>query len=96
MPSKAKPNPSPSPSPSPSRPAKNSQTFQTQKAKPGNRVLTSEAIHDDIAEFKRRGGRIDVLGNTPLRTTSPAANSRSTAANRKAPTPISETGKASN
>ena len=69
-----------------------SQTFQQNKAKPGTRVLTSEAIHDDIVEFKKRGGRIDVLGNTPLRTTA-IATSRSTAANKKAPTPVAEAGK---
>ena len=49
------------PNPSPSRPASSSQTFSRQKAKPGDRVLTSEAILHDIAEFKKRGGRIDVL-----------------------------------
>ena len=80
----SKPNPSPS----------SSQTFSRQKAKPGDRALTSEAILDDIAEFKKRGGRIDVLGNTPLRTnTSAATHSRSTAANKKPPTPIAEAGK---
>ena len=46
-------------------------------------TLTSETIAADIAAFKKRGGRIDVLGNTPLRphispyrsrTDQPAAN----------------------
>ena len=83
------------PKPNPTRPISNSQTFQQQKAKPGNRVLTSEAILDDIAEFKKRGGRIDVLGNTPLRTNTASAafTSRSTAANKKSPTPVAEAGK---
>ncbi len=95
MSSKPKPSPSPSPSASPSRPATRSQTFPRAKAKPGDRVLTSEAILHDIAEFKKRGGRIDVLGNTPLRTntTSAAFHSRSTAASKKPPTPIAEAGK---
>ena len=86
------------PSPSPSRPASRSQTFSRQKAKPGDRVLTSEAILRDIAEFKKKGGRIDVLGNTPLRTsaTSAAFHSRSTAANKKPPTPVAEAGKSAN
>lgn len=81
--------------PSPSRPVSSSQTFQRQKAKPGAREITSEAILDDIAEFKKRGGRIDVLGNTPLRTnnTSAASHSRSTAASKKPPTPVVEAGK---
>ncbi|MEO7014499.1 MAG: hypothetical protein ABI127_09325 [Dokdonella sp.] len=83
------------PNPSPSRPASSSQTFSRQKAKPGDRVLTSEAILHDIAEFKKRGGRIDVLGNTPLRTTATSAafHSRTTAASKKPPTPVDEAGK---
>ena len=86
------------PETSPSRPVSTSQTFQRQQAKPGARVLTSEAIHDDIAEFKKRGGRIDVLGNTPLRTkaTSAAFHSRSTVATKKPPTPVEEAGKTAN
>lgn len=76
---------------SPSRPVSNSQSFQQQKAKPGARILTSEAILDDLAEFKKRGGRIDVLGNTPLRTTTSAAfHSSSSAANKKPTTPVTD------
>jgi len=41
--------------------------------------LTSEAIADDIAAFKKAGGRIEVLGNTPLRTTSNSFRSASAA-----------------
>lgn len=83
------------PKPSPSQPVTRSQIFPRAKAKPGDRVLTSEAILDDIAEFKKRGGRIDVLGNTPLRTTTTSAafHSRSTAASKKPPTPVAEAGK---
>ena len=86
------------PKPTPSQPVSRSQIFPRAKAKPGDRVLTSEVILDDIAEFKKRGGRIDVLGNTPLRTTTTSAafHSRSTAASKKPPTPVAEAGKSAN
>ena len=32
------------------------------------REATHQSIAADIAEFRRRGGRIQVLGNTPLRS----------------------------
>src|SRR3546814_14919347 len=35
--------------------------------------LSHDTIASDIAAFRKRGGRIEVLGNTPLRTTAPAA-----------------------
>ena len=48
---------------------------------------TRQSIAADIAEFRKRGGKIEKLGNTPLRrvATSPF---RSNAAERKAPTPV--------
>jgi hypothetical protein len=45
--------------------------------------LTHQSITADIAEFRKRGGRIEVLGNTPIRSTSAF---RSDASRRKAPT----------
>ena len=83
------------PQPSSAKNVSTSRTFQQQKAKPGGRILTSEAILADIAEFKKRDGRIDVLGNTAFRTgsTSTAFTSRSTAALKKPPTPVAETNK---
>ena len=51
-------------------------------AKPSHTAdsLSHDAIAADIAAFRKRGGRIEVLGNTPLRTTAPAAfRSRNTA-----------------
>ena len=45
--------------------------------------LTHQSINADIAEFRKRGGRIEVLGNTPLRSV--ASNFRSDASKRKAP-----------
>lgn len=48
--------------------------------------LDHETIADDLAAFRKGGGRIEVLGNTPLRShTSPF---RSLADQRKAPTPV--------
>ena len=86
------------PKSSPTRTGSTSQTFARQKAKPGDRVLTSETILRDIAEFKKRGGRIDVLGNTPLRTknTSTAFHSRSSAAGKKPPTAVAGIDKPAN
>ena len=51
------------------------------------RTLDHETIAADIAEFRKRGGCIEVLGNTPLRNfvSSPF---RSHADQRKPPTPI--------
>ena len=48
---------------------------------------TRQSIAADIAEFRKRGGKIEKLGDTPLRrvATSPF---RSNAAERKAPTPV--------
>lgn len=48
---------------------------------------THQSIAADIADFRKRGGKIEKLGDTPLRrvATSPF---RSNAAERKAPTPV--------
>ncbi len=42
--------------------------------------LTSQRIASDLAAFKKAGGRIEVLGNTPLRPYSSRTASRKTAA----------------
>lgn len=39
--------------------------FSRRPTKAESRYLTSEVIADDIAAFKKRGGNIEVLGNTP-------------------------------
>lgn len=46
--------------------------------------LSHQAIAEDIAAFRKRGGRIEVLGNTPLRTSAPTAF-RSSTSERKPP-----------
>lgn len=51
--------------------------------------LTHQSITADIAEFRKRGGRIEVLGNTPLRN-KPATTFRSDAEQRKPSTPVTK------
>lgn len=48
---------------------------------------THQSIAADLADFRKRGGKIEKLGDTPLRnfTTSPF---RSNANQRKPPTPV--------
>lgn len=51
--------------------------------------LNHQNIASDIAEFRKRGGRIEVLGNTPLRInakTPPSASPQPS--KRKAPAPV--------
>jgi hypothetical protein len=52
-----------------------------------SKIPTHQSIAADIAEFRKRGGRIEVLGNTPLRKHAPTSF-RSDAALRKPPTPL--------
>lgn len=76
------------------------QTVVPPKAQPrpaasgkGNHAnLSREAIADHIAAFRKRGGRIEVLGNTPLRVSVPAASRSKNTASAKTPAPA--TGKA--
>ena len=51
------------------------------------KIPTHQSIAADIAAFRRRGGRIEVLGNTPLRA-HPSSPFRSSPEQRKAPTPV--------
>lgn len=69
--SPARPNPMPARRPSPAN------------AKKGGAGLTSQCIARDIGEFKKAGGRIEVLGNTPVRALTPRAAPRNAAAARK-------------
>ena len=43
-----------------------SHMFSAGKSKNLSRSMTSDSIASDIAAFKRRGGHIEVLGNTPF------------------------------
>lgn len=51
----------------------------TSKNKNQNRSITSDHIADQLAAFKKRGGRIEVLGNTPLRANITAFRSKGNA-----------------
>lgn len=54
------------------------------KGKDVGRNLTSEAIAADLTAFRKQGGRIEVLGNTPLSATNVTAFRSKTDAQRKA------------
>ncbi len=47
--------------------------------------MSHESIAEDIAAFRKRGGRIEVIGNTPLRRRAPTPFRSNTTATRKAP-----------
>ena len=47
--------------------------------------LSHQSIADDLAAFRKRGGRIEVLGDTPLRKIAPAAFRSSTKAQKQGP-----------
>ncbi len=66
----------------------------TGSAKNANLGITSETIASDLADFRKEGGRIEVLGNTAMRkrVTTSAFSSRGNT-QRKAPTkPAARTG----
>lgn len=46
--------------------------------------ITSESIAADLAAFRKQGGRIEVLGNTPLRTNVTAFRSKGTVQRKQA------------
>jgi hypothetical protein len=52
--------------------------------------LSHQAIAEDIAAFRKRGGRIEVLGDTPLRKVAPAAFRSSTKAQKTAAAPAAK------
>lgn len=54
-----------------------SHLFSSGKGKSLSRSMTSDTIADDIAAFKKRGGRIEILGNTPSRARTQATTFRS-------------------
>ncbi len=46
--------------------------------------ITSESIAADLVAFRKQGGRIEVLGNTPLRANVTAFRSRGTVQRKQA------------
>ncbi len=69
-------------------PTTNSSLFRRARGKSSAQPLTSAMIAADIAAFKKRGGRIEVLGVTPYRPQVHSAfRSRANSARNKAATP---------
>lgn len=65
-------------------------TFSSRRrTETANRHLTSEVIAADIAAFKREGGHIEVLGNTPYRAHVASTTFRSDANAKREPTTAS-------
>lgn len=61
-------------------PTSTSHLFARQsKAKDQSRSMTSETIADDLLAFRKQGGRVEVLGTTPLRMHVNVSTSRSKA-----------------
>ena len=61
-------------------PTSTSHLFARQsKAKDQSRSMTSETIADDLQAFRKQGGRVEVLGTTPLRMHVNVTTSRKTA-----------------
>ena len=52
--------------------------------------MSHESIAEDIAAFRKRGGRIEVLGDTLLRKVAPAAFRSSTKAQKTAAAPAAK------
>jgi hypothetical protein len=69
------------PTPTAAKPTTPSRVFAASSRGAQNASISSDAIAADIAAFKNHGGRIEVLGTTPLRTQAqgPAFRSKSTA-----------------
>lgn len=66
----------------------------TGSAKNASDGVTSETISADLAAFRKDGGRIEVLGNTPLRTrlNTTAFSSRGNTQRKAATKPAASTG----
>jgi hypothetical protein len=56
---------------------------RTAAAAKGSTDLSREAIADHLAAFRKNGGRIEILGTTPLRASVPPASRGKSAAQPK-------------
>lgn len=65
-------------------PPKATQT-RTASGKGNHANLSREAIADHLAAFRKKGGRIEILGNTPLRVSVPPASRSKSSAHAKTP-----------
>lgn len=52
--------------------------------------ITSQTIASDLAAFRRQGGRIEVLGNTPLRPSVTAFTSKGDTRRKTSPVPVAK------
>ncbi|WP_243708166.1 hypothetical protein [Luteimonas arsenica] len=74
------------PSPAPAR-AASAPLRRSSSGSSGNSAahLTSQRIATDLAAFKKSGGRIEVLGNTPLRPYAARSTTRKASVTEAAP-----------
>ena len=52
------------------------QTRRNSAGKSSSLEITSQSIATDLAAFRKQGGRIEVLGNTPLRPSTTVSSSK--------------------
>lgn len=60
-----------------------SHLFASNRGKGQNASMTSDTIAGDLAAFKRSGGRIEVLGTTPIRANISSFRSRGNAQSKR-------------
>ena len=61
---------------------------QSRHSRPGKGPglnITSQSIASELAAFREQGGRIEVLGNTPLRANTTAFSSKGNTARKTSP-----------
>ena len=63
-------------------------TPQTRRSSPGKGSgpdITSQSIASDLVAFRKQGGRIELLGNTPLRANATAFSSKGNTQHKTTP-----------
>lgn len=61
------------------------QTRRSSQGKSPGPIITSQSIASDLVAFRKQGGRIEILGNTPLRANVTAFSSRGNTQRKTAP-----------
>ncbi len=61
------------------------QTRPSSQGKSSGLDITSQSIASDLVAFRKQGGRIEVLGNTPLRANVTAFSSKANTQHKTAP-----------
>lgn len=67
----------------PAKPQPKTQPRAASSAKGSHANLSRESIAEHLAAFRKRGGRIEILGITPLRVSVPPASRSKSAAHAK-------------